>query len=341
MSRQFHSIPTSPLLAHPQQVPTTPPRSPETVAKTTHTAATEATTTTKPTTSPYLALYKKPRFSHPALKTCSLCLTGVPRMLLQQRAETFAAGGSSALIARFSALVQSRRQVDLFRALTAHAFEDFNHSLRHLAFVFIQTKAELTQEELVLYFEDPNDLAVVQGALKRLKVSRVKLWDEFKPRAHVSERQGAPPTPGGSVAMQMTLPTQHSSTDWIDSPEVQEYLTGPQGYLRPLPTRDADSHPSRGHIMPLTASTDPELFEALQDAAPDPPHTPPMASLDGPEGAAPATPPRAPPPFTFTRESRAPPTTPGSVPWAGRAVMRTAALPREWVWVSVGGLFVL
>ncbi|KAJ7096510.1 hypothetical protein B0H15DRAFT_945976 [Mycena belliarum] len=72
MSRQFHSIPTSPLLAHPQQVPTMPTRSPETVPMTTHTAATEDTTTTKPTTSPYLALYKNHGFHTPRSRLYAL-----------------------------------------------------------------------------------------------------------------------------------------------------------------------------------------------------------------------------------------------------------------------------
>ncbi|KAJ7068944.1 hypothetical protein B0H15DRAFT_807341 [Mycena belliarum] len=71
--------------------------------------------------------------------------------------------------------------------------------------------------------------------------------------------------------------------------------------------------------MPLTPASDPDLFEALQEAVPAPPRTPPMAKLDGPEESAPATPPRAPPSFSFTREPRAPPTTPGPVPWAGHA----------------------
>ncbi|KAJ7080156.1 hypothetical protein B0H15DRAFT_953647 [Mycena belliarum] len=70
---------------------------------------------------------------------CSLCLTGVVHMILQQRAKKFAAGDSTALLARFLAIVQSRRQVDLFRALAEHAYEDLNQSLCHLAFVFFQT----------------------------------------------------------------------------------------------------------------------------------------------------------------------------------------------------------
>ncbi|KAJ7091848.1 hypothetical protein B0H15DRAFT_799618 [Mycena belliarum] len=250
---------------------------------------------------------------------CSHCLTGVAHMLLQQRAETFASGGASALIARFSAIAQSRRQVDLFRALAAHAYDDFNQSLRHLAFVFFQTKAGVTSEELSQYFEDPNDLAVVQGVLKRLQVSRAALWDEFKPRLSTSARQGAHSSPGGSVPRQHAASLPRMTSDWIDSPDVQDFLTGPHAFTPSLPAHYEATHPSRPLPMPLTPASDPDLFEALQEAAPAPPRTPPMAKLEEPEAPAPATPPRAPPPFSFTREPRAPPTTPGSVTWAGRA----------------------
>ncbi|KAJ7082175.1 hypothetical protein B0H15DRAFT_803287 [Mycena belliarum] len=165
---------------------------------------------------------------------CSHEATGVQRMLLQERAEKFTAGGSSALIARLAAILQARRQVDLFRALTTHAFHRFNEALRHLAWELIQTGAEI-----------PRNLEVGQGA-------------------------------------------------------------------------------------PLTADSEPELFRALASAAPAPPKTPPLSSLDAPEPSTPTRPStiaaRPVPPFvTVFRPPRPAPSTPGPSGWAGRAPLQPPA----------------
>ncbi|KAJ7097304.1 hypothetical protein B0H15DRAFT_945957 [Mycena belliarum] len=235
---------------------------------------------------------------------CSHEATGVQCMLLQERAEKFTAGGSSALIARLAAILQARRQVDLFRALTTHAFHGFNEALH---------------------------LVTLRTIIARLKLTRQQLNQEFRPRPVVHER--AAPADAEQYEIDpfcKTYPPPATSSDWIDSPGFQEFLTGPQDYSPALPARAAPRNLEVGPGAPLTADSDPELFRALARAAPAPPKTPPLSSLDAPEPSTPIRPSTiaarpVPPSVTVSRPPRPAPSTPGPSGWAGRAPLQPPA----------------
>ncbi|KAJ7069011.1 hypothetical protein B0H15DRAFT_807296 [Mycena belliarum] len=210
---------------------------------------------------------------------CSHCLTGVAHMLLQQRAETFASGGAS-VPSPGRSLPSTRLRTHTTTSTSRSATSPLSSSKRRLALRLRSWRST---------FEDPNDLAVVQGVLKRLQVSRVQAFDEFHTRPRISERSGAPPSSDGSPALQRRARFLGCAANGSTPPRL---YTGASGAIRGF-------SPNRAVPMPLTPANDPELFAALRAEVPAPPRTPPMASLDGPEEPAPATPPRAPPSFSL------------------------------------------